>query len=126
MSFQQSSENQSIENFIKSMRLCNPSFLSSEVDKKFLLDNYNYILTDKAKVRLDKLYTYITNGTPVLLEGETGTSKTLSAEIICKCIQEKRKLKNTNNETYIKFNLSAEVNINDLMQKFILEQRQKK
>ncbi len=73
MSFQQSSENQSIENFIKSMRICNPSFLSSEVDKKFLLDNYNYILTDKAKVRLDKLYTYITNGTPVLLEGETGT-----------------------------------------------------
>ena len=41
------------------------------------MNNYNYILTDKAKERLNKLYTYISNGIPVLLEGETGTSKTL-------------------------------------------------
>ena len=46
------------------------------------MNNYNYILTDKAKERLNKLYTYISNGIPVLLEGETGTSKTLSFIIL--------------------------------------------
>ena len=86
------------------------------------MNNYNYILTDKAKERLNKLYTYISNGIPVLLEGETGTSKTLSSEIICKYIFKKKNENNSINkeeESFIKFNLSAEVKINDLMQKFM-------
>jgi len=122
MSIEQNSETLNIESFMKSFESCHPSFMSLNYVKEDLLDNYNYILTDQAKIRLDKLYTYIYNGIPVLLEGETGTSKTLSSEIICKYIYE---IKNQNNqnkkddESYIKFNLSAEVKINDLMQKFM-------
>ena len=112
-----------LDELIKDIKNEKPSFLSSDVDKKILLDNYNYILTDKAKERLDKLYTYISNGVPVLLEGETGCSKTLSAEIICKYMYEKKKETNLNvlreDEGFIKFNLSADVKINDLIKKFI-------
>ena len=127
MSVKPDLENYNIENFIKSIKTQKPSFLSLNCDKKTLLDNYNYILTEKAKERLDKLYTYITYGIPVLLEGETGTSKTLSAEIICKHMSEIMKNNAQSNdineeESYIKFNLSAEVKINDLMQKFIGEE----
>ena len=123
MNAEQKSQNYIIKNFVNPIKQCTPSFLDSKCDKNFLLNNYNYILTEKAKERLDKLYTYIYYGIPVLLEGETGTSKTLSAEIICKNINELRKLKQNKikkeEESYIKFNLSAEVKINDLMQKFI-------
>ena len=111
-----------IDKFIKSIINTKPRFLSLNCDKRKLLDNYNYILTEKAKNRLDKLYTYIFNGIPVLLEGETGTSKTLSAEIICKQIFDANKKNNPNKkkeESFIKFNLSAEVKISDLMQKFM-------
>ena len=112
-----------LDKLIKDIKNTEPSFLSSDVDKKMLLDNYNYIVTDNAKERLDKLYTYISNGVPVLLEGETGCSKTLSAEIICKYIYEKNKKKNLNisreDEGFIKFSLSADVKINDLITKFI-------
>ena len=116
-------EDITIQSFIESVKSCKkPSFISLNYDKKTLLDDYNYILTEKAKDRLDKLYTYISKGIPVLLEGETGTSKTLSSEIICKYIFENKKKENPNieNDTdFIKFNLSAEVKINDLMQKFM-------
>ena len=118
----------SLDKLTKDIQEANPSFLSPNFDKEILLDYYNYILTDKAKERLDKLYTYISKGVPVLLEGETGCSKTLSAEIICKYIYDKKKEminenqnneKNEKKEKFIKFNLSAEVKINDLMKKFI-------
>ena len=109
---------------IKNIKESEPSFLSSECSREDLLNDYNYILTEKAKIRLDKLFTYIHNGVPVILEGETGSSKTLSAEIICKYIYEKKKekLKSENKEEekpYIKYNLSAEVKISDLMQKIM-------
>ena len=116
-----------LEEIIDKIKNTKPIFLKSNCDENILLNNYNYILTDQAKERLDKLYTYIKSGVPVILEGETGSSKTLSAEIICKYIYE---MKKDNSETskisedeteqmYIKFNLSAETKINDLMQKFI-------
>ena len=123
----------SLDKLITNIQNEKSSFKSINYDEKFLLDNYNYILTDNAKERLNKLYTYIANGVPVLLEGETGSSKTLSAEIICKYIYEKNKEKEEGDnfgisnslekydkdETFIKFNLSSEVKINDLMQKII-------
>ena len=89
-----------INALIDSIKLAEPSFLDANCKREELLDNYNYILTKKAEERLNKLYTYIKNGVPVLLEGETGSSKTLSAEIICKYIyeQKKEKLKRENNE----------------------------
>lgn len=122
MSKEQNSKESDLKIFIKSIESFHPSFLSLNYSKQYLLDNYNYILTNQAKERLDKLYTYISNGIPVLLEGETGTSKTLSSEIICKYIYEIKNKDNPNrneDKCYIKFNLSAEVKINDLMQKFM-------
>ena len=76
---------------------------------KEFLQQYNYILSEKAEERINKLYTYIHKGVPVILEGETGSSKTLTAEIICKYWFKNK---------YIKFNLSADVRIGDLMRKF--------
>ena len=98
-----------------------PSFKSFECDKQTLLDNYNYILTEKAKDRIDKLYTYISRGIPVLLDGETGCSKTLTAEIICKLKKENEKRNKLGEDSleFIKFNLSSEVKINDLIKKFV-------
>ena len=122
MSKGQNSKEEDLQIFIKSIESCHPSFSSLNYSRQYLLDNYNYILTNQAKERLDKLYTYISNGIPVLLEGETGTSKTLSSEIICKYIYEMNNKDNPNkneDECYIKFNLSAEIKINDLMQKFM-------
>ena len=116
---QLNSKNFLIDDFVTSFKNYKPNFMSLNCDKKTLLDNYNYILTDKAKNRLDKLYTYISKGIPVLLEGETGTSKTLSAEIICKEIFHNKEHNQIKKESYIKFNLSAEVKINDLIQKFM-------
>ena len=102
----------SIETIIEKIKNVEPTFLESNCDEKFLLEKYNYILTEQAKERLDKLYTYIKNGVPVILEGETGSSKTLSAEIICKYIYEMKKdkiiletiLKEEEEKRFIKFN----------------------
>ena len=113
-----------ISEFIDNIQKAIPSFKSLNCDKETLLNNYNYVLTGNAKERLDKLYTYISYGIPVLLDGETGCSKTLSAEIICKLIKEEKRKQKTldsskDNEDFIKFNLSSEVKINDLIQKCV-------
>ena len=44
-----------------------------------------------------------------ILEGPTGTSKTLSAEIICDYLKKEK----------IRFNLSSEITISDLLGKYI-------
>lgn len=87
-----------LNDIIKKIKNIEPSFLESNVKEALPLDKYNYILTDQAQDRLNKLYTYIKCGVPVILEGETGASKTLSAEIICKYYYEMKKKK-----TKIKF-----------------------
>ena len=122
MSFYFNSRDFEIKNFVDSFKSYQASFMSMNYSKEILLDKYNYVLTRKAKVRLDKLYTYISNGIPILLEGETGTSKTITSEIICEYISEmknKSKPNQKKNESYIKLNLSSEIKINDLMQKLI-------
>ena len=119
-----------LNEIINKIKTTKPCFLKSNCDKNVLQNNYKYILTDQAEKRLDKLYTYIKSGVPVILEGETGSSKTRSAVIICEYIYEKKKKHNLNKESpigpedekeqkYIKYNLNAETKINDLMQKFI-------
>ena len=73
------------------------------------LKKKNFILSEQAKKRLSLLYHYISKGINVILEGPTGTSKTLSADIICKSL----------GKNVIKYNLNAETKINDLLIKYI-------
>ena len=124
MSYQSKEKKSKLKDLINSIQKEEPSFIDKEFDwsEDFFLNNYNYILTEKAKERLGKLYEYIKKGIPIILEGETGTSKTLSAEIICKYIYEKNKEnedkdkeENDDEKMYIKFNLHSDVKISDLM-----------
>ena len=85
-----------------------------KIDKKFNFNEeeikkQNFIFTDGAKERLQKLYNYIKVGVPVLLEGPTGTSKTLSSEIVCKLL----------NRELIRFNLSSETKTQDLIGRYV-------
>ena len=75
------------------------------------LQKRNFILSEPAKKRLSLLNHYISKGINVILEGPTGTSKTLSADIICKSL----------NKKIIKYNLNAETKINDLLIKYITD-----
>ena len=65
----------------------------------------NFILTSESIDRLSKIYFWIKS----VLEGPTGTSKTLSAEIICDYLKKEK----------IRFNLSSEITISDLLGKYI-------
>lgn len=82
-------------------------FHSDEIERQ------NFIFTEGALKRLRTLYDYIDFGVAVLLEGPTGTSKTLSSEIVCKLL--KREL--------IRFNLSAETKIPDLLGRYIGDEK---
>jgi len=89
------------------------------------LKKKNFILTGNAKERLSKLYNFIRLGIPVLLEGPTGTSKTLSVEIICSILEEEEKLKPTDERkkrTLKRFNLSQETKTQDLLGTYIGDQ----
>ena len=58
----------------------------------------------------------------ILLEGPTGTAKTLSAEIICDLlehIKQKEKGEKYKKKEIIKFNLSSETTIPDLLGRYI-------
>ncbi|KAH0791477.1 hypothetical protein GPJ56_004588 [Histomonas meleagridis] len=82
-------------------------FLLNEND----LENENFIFTEGAKDRLAKIFDCLKVGIPVLLEGPTGTSKTLSTEIICKLMKKK----------LIRFNLSSETKTCDLFGRYVGE-----
>ena len=56
------------------------------------------------------VFSDISRGIPVLLEGPSGTSKTFSAEIICDLLGKKK----------IRFNLSSETTISDLLGRYIV------
>jgi len=89
------------------------------------LKKKNFILTGNAKERLSKLYNFIRLGVPVLLEGPTGTSKTLSVEIICSILEEEEKLKpidERKKRTLKRFNLSQETKTQDLLGTYIGDQ----
>ena len=93
----------------------------------------NFILTELSCKRMAQIIHYIKAGNPVLLEGETGTAKTRTSEIACEYLMEygdegKKNEIEKNNETeknkekesnYIKFNLSAETKIDNLMSKYV-------
>ena len=82
-------------------------------------NNLGYVLTDKSCERMAMLIHYILSGIPVLLEGPTGTSKTRTTLIACEYISKiiKKDSKDDNN-SLLRFNLSAETKIDDLLVKF--------
>ena len=63
------------------------NFFENENIQNFFKDK-NFILTSGSKRRLLLLKKFIELKINVILEGETGTSKTLSAEIICELLEE--------------------------------------
>ncbi|KAH0788412.1 hypothetical protein GPJ56_007667 [Histomonas meleagridis] len=69
----------------------------------------NFIFTQGAKERLSKLYDCLSVGIPV--ECSTETSKTLSAEVVCKLM----------NKELIRFNLSSETKTCDLLGRYVGE-----
>ena len=79
-------------------------------------------MTNEAKNRLLLLKNLIELKINILLEGPTGTAKTLSAEIICdllEYIKQKEKGEKYKKKETIKFNLSSETTIPDLLGRYI-------
>ena len=78
-----------------------------------------YVLTDKSCERMAMLIHYILCGIPVLLEGPTGTSKTRTTLIACEYISKIiKKDSKDDGDSLLRFNLSAESKIDELLVKF--------
>ena len=69
----------------------------------------NFIFTDEAEKRIQKLYNHFKSRNPIMLEGPTGTSKTKTVQVLC----------NLENLDLIRMNLSSETTIEDLMGRLI-------
>ena len=77
-----------------------------------------YVLTDKSCERMAMLIHYILRGIPVLLEGQTGTEKTRTILIVCEFISKIINKDSKHDDSLLRFNLSAETKIDDLLVKF--------
>ena len=96
---------------------------------KNFFEEKNFILTDLSCKRMAEIIHYIKSGNPVLLEGDTGTAKTRTSVIACEYLMEyskenlkEKEEKNDKYKTkvnYIKFNLSADTKIDNLMNKYV-------
>ena len=78
-----------------------------EIDKTKLKGNF--ILTDEAYARIQKLYNQFELNNPIILEGPTGTSKTKTIQVLC----------DLKGYELIRINLSSETTIEDLMGRLI-------
>ena len=89
--------------------------LRTKEREKFVYDENqiegNFILTDKARERIQKLYNQLESNIPIMLEGSTGTSKTKTAQVVCKLL----------GLELVRVNLSSETTIEDLMGKLIAD-----
>ena len=93
---------------------------------KDYLASLGFILTDKSSERMAKLIHYIKTKIIVLLEGPTGTSKTRTTLIAHKYIKYIENLKKNKKkeddekeeDELIRFNLSAETKVDDLIAKY--------
>ena len=85
--------------------------------EKFFND-LGYVLTEKSCERMAMLIHYILSGIPVLLEGPTGTSKTRTTLIACEYITKIYNKDSKYDDSLLRFNLSAETKIDDLLVKF--------
>ena len=107
------------ENIInkKDQRALRQNFDKESLKKK------NFILTEGAWNRLNEIYNYIKLGINLIIEGQTGTSKTFSVETICEQIledQKKIKSKNTRKiKGILKFSLSQDTKSSDLLGSFV-------
>ena len=86
---------------------------------KEFFDEKNFILTDLSCKRMAEIIHYIKSGNPVLLEGDTGTAKTRTSVIACEYLMKFSKKENEEKCNYIKFNLSADTKIDNLMNKYV-------
>ena len=69
----------------------------------------NFIFTDEAGKRIQKLYNQFKSKNPIMLEGTTGTSKTKTVQVLCELL----------NLELIRMNLISETTIEDLMGRLI-------
>jgi hypothetical protein len=84
-----------------------------------IFKNNKYILTEEIKEKLTQLYIYMKNQIPCILEGETGTSKTFTTIVLAKYLAENWTKENLHkNFKLIRFNLSSETKISDLIGKY--------
>ena len=84
-------------------------------EKKEFFKRNGFVLTNNSIERISLLIHYILTGIPILLEGNTGTAKTRTAIVAFKYIKEHI---NSNIEI-IRYNLSRETKIDDLMSKYV-------
>ena len=97
-------------------------FKLDEERKKFF-KKQGFILTDKSMERLALLIHYISNGIPVLFEGNTGTSKTRTVLTACNYIKKFiHNKKDKKKRKLIRYNLSAETKIDDIIAKYVSDQ----
>ena len=92
-----------------------PNSLSVKQFKRKVIDfkereiEGNFVKTNQARERIQKIDNFLDLDIPIVLEGDTGTSKTKSVEVYC--FIKKKKM--------IRFNLSSETTIEDLMGRLI-------
>ena len=113
-----------IDNFLKADSVINKyitEFKSDEKKKKFF-KKQGFILTEKSMERMALLIHYILNGVPVLFEGNTGTSKTRTTLTACNYIKKFIQKKGENARELIRYNLSAETKIDDIIAKYVSDQ----
>lgn len=75
-------------------------------------------MTEKSKERLALLIHYILCGVSVLFEGNTGTAKTRTVLVACNYIKLFIQKKDEKERKLIRYNLSAETKIDDLITKY--------
>ena len=113
-----------IDNFLKADSVIKKyitEFKSDEKKKKFF-KKQGFILTEKSMERMALLIHYILNGVPVLFEGNTGTSKTRTTLTACNYIKKFIQKKGENARELIRYNLSAETKIDDIIAKYVSDQ----
>ena len=112
--------NESIEKIIKNFSTSESIINNYEKEiikeeKKEFFKRNGFVLTNNSIERISLLIHYILTGIPILLEGNTGTAKTRTAIVAFKYIKEHI---NPNLEL-IRYNLSRETKIDDLMSKYV-------
>ena len=83
-----------------------------------LSNKMGYVLTEKSCERMAMIIHYVLSGISVLLEGSTGTLKTRIALIACEYITNIINKDSKCDNSLLRFYLSAETNIDDLLVKF--------